>query len=319
MATPPSVQTPVHGAAPQKTAELDDLHDEIDAAFAQTYTDMADVDNHVDGTTNKVFTAAERTKLAGIESGADVTAPANVKSALDNYQSTTWDMLGANDAELVQVDSLGTYRWVAPLHRLRSYLSQLIGVPAKTTPADADLIGISDSEDGNAGKRLSLNNLWINLFKPKADDLYATTAQGALATSAVQPGDIGTAALADTADFATAIQGALADTAVQPGDIGTAALKDEDFFAPETDVAAIRKRGAVIEIENAETDPNAIQARLPSGFSVDDLATGCKVLLDITATNTGPATLEIVDGGDRTCSGRSPSWIPTTTPCAPET
>ena len=45
----------------------------------------------------------------------------------------------------------------------------------------------------------------------------ATPAQGALADTAVQPGDLGTAAAADTTDFATAGQGSLAMTASQPG------------------------------------------------------------------------------------------------------
>jgi len=47
---------------------------------------------------------------------------------------------------------------------------------------------------------------------------FATAAQGALADSAVQPGDIGTAAAAAVGDFATAAQGALADSALQPDD-----------------------------------------------------------------------------------------------------
>jgi len=38
-------------------------------------------DNHVDGTTNKVYSATEKTKLAGIETGADVTDTANVTAA----------------------------------------------------------------------------------------------------------------------------------------------------------------------------------------------------------------------------------------------
>ena len=68
--------------------------------------------------------------------------------------------------------------------------------------------------------------------------LLATSAQGALANTAVPPGDLatvatsgvyndlsgrpslGTAAAANTTAFATAAQGALADTAVQPGDPG---------------------------------------------------------------------------------------------------
>lgn len=40
--------------------------------------------------------------------------------------------------------------------------------------------------------------------------------------------NLGTAALDDTGDFATAAQGALADSAVQPGDIGTLAAQNAD-------------------------------------------------------------------------------------------
>lgn len=47
---------------------------------------------------------------------------------------------------------------------------------------------------------------------------FATAAQGALAATAVQPGDLGTAAAANVGDFATAAQGTLADSALQPGD-----------------------------------------------------------------------------------------------------
>lgn len=52
---------------------------------------------------------------------------------------------------------------------------------------------------------------------------FATAAQGALADTAIQPADLGTAAYEDVGDFATAAQGALADTAVQPGALGTLA------------------------------------------------------------------------------------------------
>lgn len=63
---------------------------------------------------------------------------------------------------------------------------------------------------------------------------YATAAQGALADSAVQPGDIGTAAAEDVEAFATAAQGALADSAVQPAAIA-------DFVTGDgiTDIVAL--------------------------------------------------------------------------------
>lgn len=48
-----------------------------------------------------------------------------------------------------------------------------------------------------------------------SDEDVATAAQGALAESAVQPGDLGTAAYAATTDFATAAQGTTADHAQQ--------------------------------------------------------------------------------------------------------
>jgi hypothetical protein len=72
-------------------------------------------------------------------------------------------------------------------------------------------------------------------------DGKATTAQGALADTAVQPGDLatvattgvygdlsglptlGTAAATASTDYATAAQGATADSAVQPGDLATVA------------------------------------------------------------------------------------------------
>lgn len=51
--------------------------------------DAFDVDNHVDGTTNKVYTATEKTKLAGIEASADVTDAGNVGSTIHGATGKT--------------------------------------------------------------------------------------------------------------------------------------------------------------------------------------------------------------------------------------
>lgn len=48
---------------------------------------------------------------------------------------------------------------------------------------------------------------------------FATAEQGELADSAVQPGDLGSAAYTDSEDYATSAQGALADSALQPEDL----------------------------------------------------------------------------------------------------
>ncbi len=58
-----------------------------------------------------------------------------------------------------------------------------------------------------------------NVSLTAADIGAATTAQGLLADSAVQPSSLGTAAYLDANDFATNEQGALADTAVQPAEL----------------------------------------------------------------------------------------------------
>jgi hypothetical protein len=48
-----------------------------------------DTDNHTSGTTNKVYTATEQTKLSGIEAGADVTDATNVAAAGAVMESDT--------------------------------------------------------------------------------------------------------------------------------------------------------------------------------------------------------------------------------------
>lgn len=88
----------------------------------------------------------------------------------------------------------------------------------------------------------SVNGQTGDVVLTAADVGAATEAQGDLAESAVQPGDLatvatsgaysdliglptlGTAAAADAADFATAVQGLLADTALQPGAAHNTAL-----------------------------------------------------------------------------------------------
>jgi len=64
----------------------------------------------------------------------------------------------------------------------------------------------------------------------------------ALAGTATQPGDLGTAAAADVGDFATAAQGVLADSATQPGDLGTAAATDATDYLTGVGQATLTTR-----------------------------------------------------------------------------
>jgi hypothetical protein len=76
--------------------------------FAATYDpntvagDAFDMDNMVEGTTTKIMTAAERTKLSGVESNADVTDETNVVSALSGATLSDAGTPQATDKVLVQ-------------------------------------------------------------------------------------------------------------------------------------------------------------------------------------------------------------------------
>ena len=56
---------------------------------------VKNVDNHTDGTTNKVFTAIEKTKLAGIATGAEVNVNADWNSSSGDSQILNKPTLGS--------------------------------------------------------------------------------------------------------------------------------------------------------------------------------------------------------------------------------
>lgn len=69
--------------------------------------DAFDTDNHTSGVNNKVFTAAEQTKLAGIGSGADVSGPASsTDNALVRFDGTTGKVVQNSVATLTDAGEL---------------------------------------------------------------------------------------------------------------------------------------------------------------------------------------------------------------------
>ena len=85
------------------------------------------------------------------------------------------------------------------------------------------LLAISQGGTGSSTASGARTNLGLGTAATTDASAYATSAQGAKADTATQPGDLGTAAAEDVGYFATAAQGALADSAVQPGDLATVA------------------------------------------------------------------------------------------------
>lgn len=71
--------------------------------------DAFDVDNHVSGSVNKVFTATEQTKLSGIETSADVTDTANVTSAGALMDSELTSLSGVKTLTVPDSTTISTF------------------------------------------------------------------------------------------------------------------------------------------------------------------------------------------------------------------
>ena len=110
-----------------------------------------------------------------------------------------------------------------------------------STPAGGgDLLAANNLSDVDDAATAAAN-LGLGTAAFEAATAFATGAEGDLAATAVQPGDLGavatsnaygdlsglptlgTAAATDASDYATAAQGTLADSATQPGDLATVA------------------------------------------------------------------------------------------------
>lgn len=128
---------------------------------------------------------------------------------------------------------------------------------ASGTLADDDLfVDVDVSDTTMAPTGTNKKSKWSSIkatLKTYFDSLYATAAQGGLADTAVQPGDLGTAAYADTGDFATAAQGAKADSALQPAEV-----KSANFTAANDGVYVVVATATV-------TDPSPTEGK---GFQV---------------------------------------------------
>ena len=127
----------------------------------------------------------------------------------------------------------------------------------------------------------------------------ATAAQGATADTALQPGDVGTAAYAAAGDFATAAQGALADSATQPGDLSTVATTGAyaDLTGkPTLGTAAATNATAYATAAQGATADTALQPADVGTAAAEDVGTGPGNVVQLDGSSRLPA----VDGSQLT-------------------
>jgi len=199
--------------------------------------DVFDVDNHVDGTTNKVYTATEKTKLAGIEASADVTDATNVDAAGATMNADT-DVSG-NDWVLDEDNMASDSATKVPTQQsVKAYVDNNAGSVDDTAYNATTWNGVTGTAPSKNAVRDKIEALdsakqdvlaegaFVDGDKTKLDgietsadvtDTANVTAAGALMDSEVT--NLAQVKAFDSSDYATSAQGALADTATQPNDL----------------------------------------------------------------------------------------------------
>lgn len=217
----------------------------------------------VDVPVHGLGTAAYTSSASYDQAGAANTAETNAKNYADGLASNY-----ATAAQGAKADTaLQSGDNVSDLVNDAGYITSISSSDVTTalgyTPIESITTGSTNGTLNVDGTDVSVYGLGTAAYTSSTD--YATSAQGTLASTAVQPGDLatvattgdytdlintptipaaqvnsdwnavsgvaqilnkptlGTAAAASTTDFATAAQGSLADTAVQPGDLATVA------------------------------------------------------------------------------------------------
>ena len=239
------------------------------AGFSGVYNDLTgkptiptiDPDTVIDANyvaTQQNFTNADRTKLDGIDVGAEVNAVNSVNGSTGNVTidlSVKADLIGGklNTTQLPDI-AISEYKGnVANQTAMLAITGEKGDWVIRND--DSKVYVITGTSPGNASSWTALS--YPAGFSGVYNDLtgkptlgtaaatdstaYATAAQGTLADSATQPGDLstvatsgdyddltnkptlGTAAATNATAYATAAQGTLADSATQPGDLATVA------------------------------------------------------------------------------------------------
>lgn len=159
----------------------------VDSVNGQTGAVVLDTDDIAEGATNLWFTAAEETKLAGIEALADVTDAGNVGAAIDGATEAT----GFADANKFALIVSGALRWISGANlkaTLKTYFDTLY-----TAISTAVLL---TGDQTVAGVKTFTDNLFVlptttsgNAFKVIRDLAAASTDNAVVALVQDNAGD----------------------------------------------------------------------------------------------------------------------------------
>ena len=94
------------------------------------------------------------------------------------------------------------------------------------TPADGDILPITDIDDSTGSPQGTTKGVTVANLMGASPVQSVAGRTGAVTIANTDVSGLGTAATTASTDYATSAQGALADSATQPGDLGTAATKD---------------------------------------------------------------------------------------------
>ena len=250
-----------------------------------------------DGTTNKAYTATEKTKLSGVEASADVTDAGNVGSSIHGASAKT-SMVDADKIAIIDTEAsnvLKTLTWAYVKSILKTYFDTLYNKYVHPNHS-GDVTSVADGAQTIAAKAVTL---------AKMNDLAQNTIIGRITASTGVPEALSAAnvrTIINVADGATAnakATGAEIDTGTDDAKYATAkAMKDSGYLSGMGDVTAASDSaaGKVELATTAETDTGTDTGRAvtPDGLagSIHGLKQiQIKIFDDATALATGDGKL----------------------------
>jgi hypothetical protein len=142
------------------------------------------MDNMSEGSSTKIFTSGERTKLSGIESGADVTDEANVTDALDGASLSSTTVAGTDKVLLQDAstsDALKTATAQSIANLVPSASTTVAGISERATQAEVDA-GTDTTRFVTPATLSGLTGKWAKLYQGTAQD-YVEIDVGAIGKS----------------------------------------------------------------------------------------------------------------------------------------